>query len=124
MRKFFSGLLVLAACLYFTVGTAQAIDLYDGQLVIHGKISEQLCWRAQDVQKDRLGELYDYDIFHARSTLKLEAMWHAYKGPEYGSDAQTLRVHISHLRKKIEPHPSVPEYILTEPGVGFRLATR
>jgi two-component system KDP operon response regulator KdpE len=44
-------------------------------------------------------------------------------GPEYGGDAQTLRVHISHLRKKIEPHASVPRYILTEPGVGFRFST-
>lgn len=49
----------------------------------------------------------------------LENVW----GPEYGEDTQTLRVHISHLRRKIEPHPSVPRYILTEPGVGFRLST-
>lgn len=53
------------------------------------------------------------------SKMILEKVW----GPEYGDDTQTLRVHISHLRKKIEPHPSVPEYILTEPGVGFRFAT-
>jgi len=53
------------------------------------------------------------------SKLILENVW----GPEYGDDTQTLRVHISHLRKKIEPHPSVPQYILTEAGVGFRLAT-
>jgi two-component system, OmpR family, KDP operon response regulator KdpE len=49
----------------------------------------------------------------------LEKVW----GPEYGEDTQTLRVHISHLRKKIEPHPNVPRYILTESGVGFRLST-
>lgn len=53
------------------------------------------------------------------SKMILEKVW----GPEYGEDTQTLRVHVSHLRKKIEPHPSVPRYILTEPGVGFRLAT-
>jgi len=52
------------------------------------------------------------------SKMILEKVW----GPEYGADTQTLRVHISHLRKKIEPHPSVPRYLLTEPGVGFRLA--
>lgn len=53
------------------------------------------------------------------SKMILQKIW----GPEYGDDTQTLRVHISHLRKKIEPHPSVPQYILTEPGVGFRFAT-
>ena len=52
------------------------------------------------------------------SKMILEKVW----GPEYEDDTQTLRVHISHLRKKIEPHSSVPRYILTEPGVGFRFA--
>lgn len=46
----------------------------------------------------------------------LEFIW----GANY-DDSQALRVHVSHLRKKIEPHPSVPRYIITEPGVGFRL---
>jgi two-component system KDP operon response regulator KdpE len=53
------------------------------------------------------------------SKMILEKVW----GPEYGQDTQTLRVHISHLRRKIEPHPSVPRYLLTEPGVGYRLST-
>jgi len=53
------------------------------------------------------------------SKMILENVW----GPEYGEDTQTLRVHISHLRKKIEPHPFVPRYILTEPGVGFQFST-
>ena len=35
-------------------------------------------------------------------------------------DPQLLRVHVSNLRKKIEPGPSLPRYILTDPGVGFR----
>ena len=53
------------------------------------------------------------------SRMILQKVW----GPEYADDTQTLRVHISNLRKKIEPHPSVPRYILTEPGVGFRFST-
>ena len=48
----------------------------------------------------------------------LERVW----GPEWVEDAQTLRVHVSNLRRKIEPHPGGPRYIITEPGVGFRLA--
>ena len=48
----------------------------------------------------------------------LEQVW----GPEWAEDAQTLRVHVSNLRKKIEPRPSGPRFIITEPGVGFRFA--
>jgi two-component system, OmpR family, KDP operon response regulator KdpE len=50
------------------------------------------------------------------SRMLLENVW----GPEYIGDTQTLRVHISHLRRKIEAPGDVPRYILTEPGVGFR----
>ena len=47
----------------------------------------------------------------------LEQVW----GPEWVEDAQTLRVHVSNLRKKIEPRPGGPRYIITEPGVGYRM---
>lgn len=46
----------------------------------------------------------------------LEKVW----GPDYIEDYRTLRVHVSHLRKKIEPDPNIPKYIMTEPGIGFR----
>lgn len=53
------------------------------------------------------------------STQLLTRVW----GEEYAFDTPTLRVHISNLRKKIEPQPSLPTYIKTEPGVGFRIVT-
>ena len=79
-RYFIVGFLVLAASLFLTVGTARAVDLFNGDVVIHGKVSEQYMRRAREV---RSFEEYDYETFAARSTLKLETMWHAYKGPEY-----------------------------------------
>ncbi len=48
----------------------------------------------------------------------LDAVW----GPYHGEYVQTLRVHIGHIRQKIERDPSRPRYILTEPGVGYRFA--
>ncbi len=42
-------------------------------------------------------------------------------GPGYDHDANLLRVNISKLRHKIESDPARPQYILTEPGVGYRL---
>jgi two-component system KDP operon response regulator KdpE len=42
-------------------------------------------------------------------------------GPAYQVEAHYLHVYVSHLRKKIEPDPSSPRYVLTEPGAGYRL---
>ena len=48
----------------------------------------------------------------------LTAVW----GPAHHDDTQYLRVFIGQLRAKIEPDPAAPALILTEPGVGYRLA--
>ena len=42
-------------------------------------------------------------------------------GPAYETETHYLRVHFAHLRAKIEPDPSHPRYIVTDPGVGYRL---
>lgn len=44
-------------------------------------------------------------------------------GPGYEEEMHMLRVNISNLRRKIEPDPARPRYIVTEPGVGYRLKT-
>ena len=45
----------------------------------------------------------------------LQAVW----GPDYGEESDYLRVFINHLRKKIEPNPAKPKYIVTVPWVGY-----
>ncbi|MDN5344719.1 MAG: two-component system, OmpR family, operon response regulator KdpE [Clostridia bacterium] len=47
----------------------------------------------------------------------LRTIW----GPEYQDDTHYLRVYIGQLRRKLEPDPTRPRYIITEPGVGYRL---
>jgi two-component system KDP operon response regulator KdpE len=47
----------------------------------------------------------------------LQEVW----GPEYGSETHYLRVHVAHIRAKLELDPSRPRYLVTEPGVGYRL---
>jgi two-component system KDP operon response regulator KdpE len=42
-------------------------------------------------------------------------------GPAYGDESHYLHVYVSQLRRKIEPDPTRPRYLLTEPGVGYRL---
>ena len=51
-----------------------------------------------------------------RRTL-LQAVW----GPQYAAEDQYLYVFIGQLRRKIEPNPSRPQYLLTEAGIGYRL---
>lgn len=46
----------------------------------------------------------------------LQTVW----GPEYGSETNYLRVHMAHIRRKLEPDPSRPVYFHTEPGMGYR----
>jgi two-component system KDP operon response regulator KdpE len=49
-------------------------------------------------------------------TTLLHAVW----GPEYGGELEYLRSYVRGLRKKIEKDPSEPQYILTEPWLGYR----
>lgn len=44
-------------------------------------------------------------------------------GPEYQSEVEYLRTYIRYLRRKLEPDPAHPRYLVTEPGVGYRLAS-
>jgi two-component system KDP operon response regulator KdpE len=46
---------------------------------------------------------------------------HEVWGPSYGEETHYLRVHVAHIRAKLEPDPSRPRYLITEPGVGYRL---
>jgi two-component system KDP operon response regulator KdpE len=47
----------------------------------------------------------------------LRAVW----GPHYEDETHYLRVFIGQLRRKIEPDPTRPRYLVTDPGVGYRL---
>ncbi|HEX2988962.1 MAG TPA: response regulator transcription factor [Chloroflexota bacterium] len=49
--------------------------------------------------------------------MLLQQVW----GPEYGSEGHYLHVYVGRLRKKLETDPQHPNYIVTEPGVGYRL---
>jgi len=42
-------------------------------------------------------------------------------GPRYGAESHYLHVYVSQLRRKIEPNPARPRFLLTEPGAGYRL---
>ena len=41
-------------------------------------------------------------------------------GPQYETETNYLRVHLANLRRKLEPDPARPRYLVTEPGIGYR----
>jgi two-component system KDP operon response regulator KdpE len=48
----------------------------------------------------------------------LQQVW----GPAYETETNYLRVHLANLRRKLEPDPSRPRYLITEPGIGYRFS--
>ena len=68
----------------------------------------------------------EYDLLrmlikHAGKVLTHGQLLRAVWGTAYESETHMLHVNISNLRRKIEPDPARPIYIVTEPGVGYRL---
>jgi two-component system KDP operon response regulator KdpE len=60
-------------------------------------------------------------VTHAGKVLTHHQLVQQVWGPEADADMHLLRVNISNLRGKLEKEPARPHYILTEPGVGYRL---
>ncbi len=68
-------------------------------------------------------ELLRLLVSHAGKVLTHSQILKQIWGITYVEQPHVLRVNISNLRRKIEKDPSRPRYILTEPGVGYRLRT-
>lgn len=59
-------------------------------------------------------------ITHAGKVLTHRQLLREVWGEGYSSDVHLLQVNISNLRRKLEPEPARPRYIITEPGIGYR----
>src|SRR5262245_54734298 len=62
-------------------------------------------------------------VTHAGKVLTQRQLLTEVWGEKAAGQSHYLRVHVAHLREKLEANPSVPELILTEPAVGYRLVT-
>ena len=66
-------------------------------------------------------DLLRYLVAHANKVVNHRELLQAVWGPDYGDQVDYLRVVVNQIRKKIEHRPSEPQYLLTEPWVGYRL---
>lgn len=69
-------------------------------------------------------DILRYLTSHAPKAVSHRELLQAVWGPDYGDQVDYLRVFIKTLRKKVEPNPDTPEYIITEPWVGYRFSTQ
>jgi two-component system KDP operon response regulator KdpE len=95
---------------FMTFGDVQ-LDLDSHHVSIHGRDV-----RLTPKQFEVLNYLIanpNVSIPHAKI---LQTIW----GPDYGGEVEYLHVLVNQLRKKIEPDPSKPRYIITEPWFGYR----
>jgi two-component system, OmpR family, KDP operon response regulator KdpE len=67
-------------------------------------------------------ELLSFLARHAGRVVTHKQILTAVWGPAHTEDTQYLRVYIGQLRQKVEAHPDDPKIILTEPGIGYRIA--
>jgi two-component system, OmpR family, KDP operon response regulator KdpE len=96
------------------------------------------CWRAGGLVVDLARRLVtvdgsevtltptEYDLLrcfvaHAGCVVTHRQALGQVWGPAFAGQAHLLRVNVSNLRRKLEPEPARPRYLLTEPGVGYRL---
>jgi two-component system KDP operon response regulator KdpE len=87
------------------------IRFHDRRVIVNGQVA-----RLTPTELD----LLHYFVTHADSVMLHEKILQAVWGPDYGNEVEYLRVFVNQLRKKIEPDPTRPRYILTEPWLGYR----
>jgi two-component system KDP operon response regulator KdpE len=105
----------------------RAGDERDDPVVTVGDLSVDLADRRVSRGADQIHLTpIEFDILrelaqHAGKLVTQRQLLQAVWGPGYDLETHYLRVHVAHIRAKIEPDPSHPSYLITEPGVGYRL---
>lgn len=93
-----------------------------------GELHIDFAWRrvSRDGREIRLTrtefDILAFLVLKRNTVVTPKAVMEKVWGAHHGDYVQTIRVHVGHIRKKIEPEPSKPRYLLTEAGVGYRFA--
>lgn len=101
----------------------------DEPVLTFGELTLDLARRLVTVRGEKLKlSATEYEVLKCLATYKGRVVTHAHllrtiRGRHHHGDSHYLRVYIAQLRRKIEEDPNHPQYIITEPGVGYRLTT-
>jgi two-component system, OmpR family, KDP operon response regulator KdpE len=87
------------------------IDLPSRQIIVRGRTSHLT---AKEF------DLLSYLLARPNKTIAHRELLQAIWGPDYGNELEYLRVFMNRLRKKIEPNPSKPQFLLTDAWAGYR----
>ncbi len=87
------------------------IDLPSRQVTVRGRVS-RLTAKEFD--------LLSYLLARPNKTIAHRELLQAVWGPDYGDELEYLRVFINRLRKKIEPDPAKPQFLVTDAWAGYR----
>ncbi len=87
------------------------IDLPSRQITVRGRTSHLT---AKEF------DLLSYLLARPNKTIAHRELLQAIWGPDYGDELEYLRVFMNRLRKKIEPNPSKPQFLLTDAWAGYR----
>jgi two-component system KDP operon response regulator KdpE len=91
-----------------------------GEIELNSEAQTAVC-RGQRLKLTRTEfDLLHYFMRNVGKALPHRAILQNVWGPEYGGEAEYLRVYIGRLRRKIEKDPSNPIYLQTEYGIGYR----
>ncbi|HYM13916.1 MAG TPA: response regulator transcription factor [Bryobacterales bacterium] len=99
---------------------SSAVRVHVGQLVIDFAARTVTSGGATAHLTPKELDLLRYLTQHANEAVSHRELLQAVWGPDYGDQVDYLRVFIKSLRKKVELRPEHPEYITTEPWVGYR----
>jgi two-component system, OmpR family, KDP operon response regulator KdpE len=116
----------LIARLRAVLRRTRAVDLQEPPVLQAGSLAmdlhRRILWRAgkQVHLSPKEFELLAFMMQNQGAPLTHVKLLRSVWGPEYGNELEYLRSYVRMLRKKIEDDPAKPDYILTEPWVGYR----
>ena len=87
------------------------IDLPSREVSVHGRVSHLTA---------REFDLLSYFLTRPNRTIAHRELLQAIWGPDYGDESEYLRVFVNRLRKKIEPDPAKPVFLVTDAWAGYR----